>query len=514
MLYKKILTVAATVIVITFYTGCSSKTQDNQQAEKNTCTLVREIDSISLEKALSPFKNEMESKTGVLVLEDGGNSMMARAWLTEHATKSIDIQYFIFSTDNVGLIACDYLVRAADKGIKIRILVDDIMVEAKGSELLLMDSHPNIEIRIYNPGANVGKNISHKLKKLAFDFKGLNHRMHNKTFIVDELVAITGGRNIADEYFDYDHAYNFRDRDVLLIGAVTKHIKNSFDVFWNSSYSVPAVKLVFEAHANLTDSNRFVKLHNYACNPDNYWPAVRKKVNEIPLLFRELINAGDLIWTDSVQFISDIPGKNEHKKIKTGGITTDSLIALIQKAKYSIDIQSPYLVTTSLGKKVLGDAVKRGVKVRVLTNSLASTDNLEAFSGYQRDRDELLKTGIRIFEFKPDAKERYRIMTGELQKQLSYQPVFGLHAKSMVVDGSVTLIGTFNLDPRSAHLNTECFAVIHSVKIAQSVLNGMETEFLPDNSWETTTNFNPDKEAGLKKRVNAFAKKVVPKEIL
>jgi cardiolipin synthase C len=496
------------------FVACHEVSDYEELNKKANCSLFDNADSISLSSELAPFENIMPHKTGVLVLEDGGNSMLARAWLTQHAEKSIDIQYFIFSTDNVGLIACDYLVRAADKGVKIRILVDDIMVEAKGSELLLMDSHPNISIRVYNPGTNVGKNISDKIKKLAFDFKGLNQRMHNKTFIVDNKVAITGGRNIADEYFDYDHAYNFRDRDVLLIGSISKQLTSSFELYWNSPYAVPANQLVFDAPVNVKDSLRYEKLHAYACNPENFWPSVRHKVNLIPQLFKALLKEDKVVWTDSVVFISDLPGKNEHKSIKTGGTTTDSLIALVQRAKYAIDIQSPYLITTDLGKKVLSAAVKRGVKIRVLTNSLASTDNTEAFSGYQRDREALLKKGIRIFEFKPDAKERYRIMTGELQKQLSYQPIFGLHAKSMVIDGHITVIGTFNLDPRSAHLNTECVTVIHSVKIAEGVLKGMEIEFQPDNAWETTLTFNPDKEAGIKKRMNAFVKKVVPKEIL
>jgi phosphatidylserine/phosphatidylglycerophosphate/cardiolipin synthase-like enzyme len=154
------------------------------------------------------------------------------------------------------------------------------------------------------------------------------------------------------------------------------------------------------------------------------------------------------------------------------------------------------------------------VKIRILTNSLASNDNLEAFSGYKKDRENLLNTGVRLFEFKPNAAERYKIMTSELQEKLNYTPVFGLHAKSMVIDGEITVIGTFNLDPRSANLNTECITIIHSAKITKGVQAGMEEEFKPDNSWETTLEFNPDKEAGLSRRVKAWTRKIVPKSIL
>lgn len=457
----------------------------------------------------------MKNKTGVYVLEEGDGSMIARAWLSEHAERSIDIQYFIFSTDNVGLIACDYLVRAADKGVKVRILVDDIMVDAGPHEILTMDSHPNIEIKIYNPGINIGKNIFQKIKKFETEFRNANQRMHNKTFTVDGKVVITGGRNIADEYFDYDHEFNFRDRDVLLLGKITKEIQNSFELYWNSSLSVPVSKLVTEENTDFADKNRFDRLHQYACNPDNFWPQVREKIKNLPDAFKDIQNSGDLVWLDSVIFVSDVPGKNDGTKgLLGGGVTTAELIKLVLNAKQSIEIQSPYLITTELSRNLFAAAVKRGVKIRILTNSLSSNDNLEAFNGYQRNREKLLKTGVRIFEFKPDAAVRYKRMTGSLQKKLNYSPIFGLHAKSMVIDGKVTVIGTFNLDPRSANLNCECVTVIHSEKIAQKVLSGMEEEFKPENAWETTLDYNPDSEAGLKKRIQSASRRVVPKEIL
>jgi phosphatidylserine/phosphatidylglycerophosphate/cardiolipin synthase-like enzyme len=154
------------------------------------------------------------------------------------------------------------------------------------------------------------------------------------------------------------------------------------------------------------------------------------------------------------------------------------------------------------------------VKIRILTNSLASTDNVEAFSSYQSDRAKLLKTGVQIFEFKPDAEERIKIMTGELHVTLEDMPIFGLHAKSMVVDDEITVIGTFNLDPRSANLNTECIAVIHSEKVSKEVLKGMEIEFKPENSWQISADFNPDSEVNNLKRVKTWTRKILPKEIL
>jgi phosphatidylserine/phosphatidylglycerophosphate/cardiolipin synthase-like enzyme len=377
-----------------------------------------------------------------------------------------------------------------------------------------MDSHKNIEIKVYNPGVNLGKNLFQKLKRFNTDFAGANQRMHNKTFTVDGKVSITGGRNIADEYFDYDHEYNFRDRDVLLLGKTANIIQNSFQQFWDDTLSVSVTTLIEEPETNFEDSLRFERLHQYACNPDNFWPQVREKIKLLPSAFKSIQQSGDLVWLDSVEFVSDFPGKYDKEKGIGGGLTTEALIKLVKSAKHSIDIQSPYLITTKLGEALFKEATQRGIKIRVLTNSLSSTDNLEAFAGYQKCRKKLLEAGVRIFEFKPDAADRFKIMTGALQKKLNYTPTFGLHAKSMVIDGNITVIGTFNLDPRSANFNTECIAIIHSKKITDGVLNGMETEFKPENSWETTLTSNPDKFAGKKKQVNTWTRRLVPKEIL
>lgn len=496
--------------------GCKEKTiQQKSNAEDNFCEKIHRSDSVSLSGIIKELDSLMENSTGTYVLEDGDGSMVARAWLTEYAEKTIDIQYFIFSVDNVGLIACDYIVRAADRGVKIRILVDDIMVDAESEDILMMDAHENIDIKIYNPGTNIGKNIMQKAGKLITDFRGVNQRMHNKTFIVDQKLAITGGRNIADEYFDYDHNYNFRDRDVFLMGKLVKQMQLSFDEFWVHPISIPVSNLLESDSLKLNDITRYDKLHQYACNPDNFWPQVRERISNLPTAFQDILNSGDLVWLDSVYFVSDDPGKNSSTSgLSGGGKSTDALIDLVKKAKYSIDIQSPYLVTMELSRDLFEAAIKRGVKIRILTNSLASTDNLEAFSGYQRDRKKLLDTGVEVYEFKPDAACRYYVMTGALQKKMNFTPIFGLHAKTMVIDNHITVIGTFNLDPRSANLNTECLIIAYSDQITKGVMKGIEEEFLPENAWHTTKDWNPDGEVDIKKRLRTMIRKVVPKGIL
>lgn len=511
MIYKLILLFAALVLISCSYV----EEKQTPLSERDFCSSIHRDSSISLTHKLDSLANLMTHKTGVYVLEDGDGSMVARAWLSEYAEHTIDIQYFIFTADNVGLIAADYLVRAADRGIKVRILVDDIMVEADEQKLLTLDSHENISIKIYNPSTNIGKTISDKIYKLTHDFRGANQRMHNKTFIVDGKVVITGGRNIADEYFDYDHEYNFRDRDVLLIGGVTKKVQHSFELFWNSNYVAEVKSLIDTTQYNYTQPNRFDNLHQYACDSNNFWPQVREKIKNIPGAFDQIQKTGKLQWVDSVEFVSDMPGKNDGSQgLGGGGLSTDALINLVKQAKESIIIQTPYLITTDLGKQLFKDAVKRSVKIKILTNSLASTDNLEAFNGYQRDRKELLETGVDIYEFKPDALIRFKVMTGALQKKMNHTPIFGLHAKSMVIDGRITVIGTFNLDPRSANLNTECVTIIHSKEITRDVQQKMEEELKPENAWHTTLDYNPDAQATLKKNLKVKMMKLIPKGIL
>jgi phosphatidylserine/phosphatidylglycerophosphate/cardiolipin synthase-like enzyme len=235
----------------------------------------------------------------------------------------------------------------------------------------------------------------------------------------------------------------------------------------------------------------------------------------MPNTFQQMQASSDLVWVDNVVFVSDMPGKNSGENgLSGGGICTDSLIQLINRAQTSIHIQSPYLITTELSQQLFADAIKRGVKVTILTNSLSSTDNLEAFSGYQRERETLLNIGVSIYEFKPDAAVRFKIMTSALQRKMNYTPIFGLHAKSMVIDEKIAVIGTFNLDPRSANLNTECIAILYDLKIATALTNAMTTDIQPENAWQTTLTYNPDSEAGWGKRVKVWFRKVVPKSVL
>lgn len=450
--------------------------------------------------------------TGVYVLEEGLEAITSRAWMCNQAQKTMDIQYFIFTEDNIGIISCDYMLRAACNGVKVRVIVDDLMQDTNPDYILALDQHENIDIKIYNPNLTIGSNLVKKVYNGLTDFRGMNQRMHHKTFIIDEHMAITGGRNMADEYFDFDHQYNFRDRDVLLIGGEAEEIQSEFDRYWASDLSVSISDLIAFSDPNYSPIGLYKWINEYTADSTNFWPSVRAG---IPTIMNDIVNSDYFYYVDDVTFYSDDPGKNDGSAgLEGGGKSTEALIDLVNSAEKSIYIQSPYLITTELGQGLFKKAVDRGVKIYILTNSLLSTDNIEAFSGYARDREDLLSTGVHVYEYKPDAEIRKDIMTSDLQRKMNFQPIFGLHAKSMVVDEKIAVIGTFNLDPRSAHLNTECVGVIHSADISKDMLRIMKLEMQPQNAWKITKEFNPDHLAGKAKELKVMSRRLVPKSVL
>ncbi len=471
------------------------------------------VERRSLNDVVRLSSSEFPKNTGVVVLEDGGGAIAARGWLTESAEKTIDIQYFIYSTDHVGLIASDFILRAAERGVKVRLLVDDLLVEDDGIFLQALARHPNIEIKIYNPNFNIGKTLSDKLINSARDFRGVNQRMHNKTFIVDGEVMITGGRNVADEYYDYDRSFSFRDRDILLIGNAVKSAVTSFEDFWSHELSV-AIEPLPKQELELSEQTVWRQLHHYACDEKHFWKSARRAIGNFPLLFQHWRDTDALMWLDDVQFVSDPPFKNKKDGMWGGSLTTTELINLVNNAKSSVKIQTPYLVTSELGIGLFREAVARGVKVEILTNSLSSTDNLMAFGGYIRNRKKLLDIGVEIYEFRPDAEIRRETMTSQVVRETGEYPTFGLHAKTMIVDNEILIVTTFNLDPRSANLNTECFVQVVDAQMASKVVRYFDLEIQPANAWKVTEDSNGDRHAPLSKRMKLFFYRVIPKSVL
>lgn len=456
--------------------------------------------------------SSLGTNTGLYILEKGEEALIGRAWLAQHAVESIDIQYFIWSTDNVGVLAAEQLLRAADRGVAIRVIVDDLLIDAEDRTLLLLSAHPKVDIRIYNPNLSVGVGFWRRLKNVVTDFRAVNQRMHDKTAIFDGIAGITGGRNMADEYFDFDHEYNFRDRDVLVFGTAVTEMSQNFEEFWDSELTVP-VEEIFEAeYREITAdaiAGRARELRAYAEDSRNFAPEVRNAIDSAGAHFGSLVNA--LVW-DDVYFVSDTPGKNDGDSGLGGsGESTDQLISAVGRARSSVLIQSPYLILPEGGVELLHELVRRGVRVRISTNSLASTDNIQAFSGYASQRKDLLKAGIELYEFKPHPALKDELIDN-YPRIASKDPIFALHAKSMVIDDSVVFIGTFNLDPRSANLNTEVGILTENAELARQLTASIERDIHPSNSWRTTGFYNPDEEVSRGKRMRLFLNRLLPME--
>lgn len=472
-------------------------------------------DSTSTPITLDTFYQQTQehpTQTAVYVLEYGEESLLARAWLADHAKKSIEVQYFIWTSDNIGILAAEALLRAAERGVKVRVIVDDLLIDAPDKTLLALTKHPNIEIEIYNPKHSVGTPFHTRFINMLTGFRSFNQRMHDKVMVVDGVVAITGGRNMEDKYFDYSQEYNYRDRDVLLLGEAAKDIQKSFIRFWESPITVPTEDLydglgIMQKHIVVdspTIQKIYQELHQYAHSPENFEPEVQQAILDLPKQFSELDRA--LLWCD-VTVINDMPGKNDNKFSLGGGSRTASALAkLIRQAHKQVIIQSPYLILTSEAKTLFKELVKRGVKIRINTNSLAASDNMQAFSGYRNQRNMLKKMGIEVYEFRPDAESQKNLMA---RYQRIKKPKFSLHAKTVVVDSSKVYIGTFNLDPRSVNLNTETGVIINNDVLAKQVEAVINEDMLPQNSWNIL-NDNPDSHTSIIKRGKTLFWQLMP----
>jgi putative cardiolipin synthase len=454
----------------------------------------------------------MNTGTGAYILEKGEEALIGRAWLTRHAVTSIDVQYFIWSTDNIGTLAAEQLLAAAERGVSVRVLVDDLLIDADDLSLLFLSAHPNVQIRIYNPNFSVGVSLWRQIVNSITQFRSVNQRMHDKTAIFDGIAGITGGRNMADEYFDFDHDYNFRDRDILLLGPAVVDMQENFDEFWSSELAVPVESIFEDAITNLSagDIKDYAqRLHAYAADPKNFSEQVHEAIDSAAAHFPALLQA--MTWQD-VEFISDIPGKNAGMAgLGGGGKSTQSLIEALRDAQHSVLIQSPYLVMPQGGIELLQELHERGVRIRISTNSLASTDNIPAFSGYHRQRPRLLGAGVELYEFKPHPGIQTELVNRYPQIAQN-NPIFALHAKSMVIDGETIFIGTFNLDPRSANLNTEVGAIVHNAVLAQQLTASIERDIRPENSWQTTADYAPDFEVSRAKRLKLGLVNLLPIE--
>jgi putative cardiolipin synthase len=470
----------------------------------------RAMSRIDLRKETEALLATHPGQSAAVTLERGELSLLTRAWLSDHAARTLDVQYFIWTADNVGRLAMATLLNAADRGVKVRVLVDDFLLETPPEMLSAMDGHPNFEIRVYNPTNHTGVGFWRRWWNLLTGFRGANQRMHNKALIVDGILAVTGGRNLADEYFDFNRGFNFRDRDIMVAGPVAEEMQSAFRTYWDSPLARPVAELLPAPAPAAQDSLR-AGLIAYAADTANFAPDVRASLRNLPSRFPVMI--GELAWGPA-RFVIDAPGKNAGKQgLGGGGITTHFLGDMLRSARKSVTIQSPYLIPDDSTLSLFRELHARGVDIRISTNSLANNDNLQAISGYRKRRKAILAAGVKVFEFKPDPGIEKTLRERYAKDGLpgTARPIFVIHAKTLVVDGGRVFIGTFNLDPRSMNLNTESGIYLEDGRIALEVEKAIETDMAAENSWEASKETG-DSHAPFWRRVKAWLWGLLPIE--
>jgi cardiolipin synthase C len=409
--------------------------------------------------------------SGFSLLQHGENAFLARLAMADLAEKTLDAQYYIWDSDTTGRILASRLMRAADRGVRVRILIDDNYQTGEKDFLIAgLDGHPNIEIRLFNPVTN---RFWRTLSFLA-DFGRVNHRMHNKLLVVDNTVAIVGGRNIGDVYFGVRADHNYRDLDVLTSGPIVPEISASFDMFWNSDWAIPVGATVKELPTE-KDWKAMLKRLEDNISATGYPYPIYQNLDE---LRTRLVQIRDnFVWAPGTVLV-------EHPS----RVVTDAEIGVIHKAlslrlsevEREVLIESPYFVLPDRTIEGVRQLTARGIKVRALTNSAASNDVIAAHAGYVNTREKLLKAGAELYELRPDTNMERRWSV------LSDKSRAALHCKSIVFDRKSVFIGSFNLDPRSSTLNTEIGVMINSPEIARQVAKIMDEGVSSGSAYQVT----------------------------
>ena len=417
--------------------------------------------------------------SGFLLLDRGRDALSWRLILADAAEKSIDAQYFLWKDDEAGRVMMQRLLAAAERGVRVRVLIDDSMTASDPEYLALFGAHPNIEVRLYKPFGPKHKSLL-RWVDYAAHMKVINRRMHNKLYLVDASMEIIGGRNFGNEYFEYPGEFVFRSRDLLALGPVVETSGAAFDMYWNSDWAVPIEDVVShvpsaeEAAANKTD------LDSFAADPANYPTGFYDNPKQIDAEMAGLEK--HLLWGKGTLLVDDVPEKGGQPQ--TGEEFDRTGLAIGRAAAQTTDealIQSAYLILEDDGALGLETLIQDGVTVKLATNSMAANNHLSAFVSYRKQRKRMLSGGAEVYEMRPDAKtERAQFTAEELSEHKTF---FGLHAKTMVFDRKVVFVGSFNLDPRSVNLNTEMGLMVESEALGRAVAESIENDISAGNSW-------------------------------
>ncbi len=415
-------------------------------------------------------------ESGFHLLQDGHAALAARLTLAQHATRTLDVQYYLFHNDTTGRLVAAALLAAAERGVRVRLLVDDIDTADKELRLATLDHHPNIEVRLFNPFHTRSTNLLVRGWQALRESVRLNRRMHNKVFIADNQIAITGGRNIGDEYFNANHDLAFIDLDVVAAGEIVDALSHSFDEYWNSVAAVPAAALPVEtSDSRLQRASVFLQQFSAQQLDSDYGRALAS-ADPVPGLL-----AGDAPWLVAhADLIVDPPEKVLVRNKPSSKLLLGQLAGLGIDPRRRALIVSPYFVPGATGMAYFEYWRSRGVRVDVLTNAYAASDVPVVHAGYAKYRIPLLEAGVGLYELKPVADP----IGGRLRDLGRGSSRASLHAKAFVFDDEHVFIGSFNFDPRSTRLNTEMGLVIDSPELARQVTAIAEDAMRPERSFQ------------------------------
>jgi len=457
------------VLVVLCTAGCSTMPRGTD-APKTPSFALEHPDDTRLGRQFLAASERHHGESGYHIINGGMDGFVTRIQMIDAAEKTIDAQYFIFRGDETGLLIGEALERAADRGVRVRILVDDGDTVAGDQKILALGRHPHIEVRIFNPFDYRGHNAL--LRRLDFLFHNgrLDYRMHNKLMVVDNSVALVGGRNIGAQYFQVEPDSQFADDDAFAAGAIAAKLSKTFDSYWNSEFAVPATALPLpkersaEAKVSLRDGGA-----NYRAKISSGSP------------FKELI-AGDaaLHWADAA-VVCDSPDKKDVKqRKKRGHLMAPQVTQAMQGAEQELLMITPYFVPSAKEIALLGELRQRNTRVRILSNSLESAPELSAQSGYNKFRIQLLESGAELYE----VRARLESTRGSGQtRAISRYGNYGLHAKLYVMDRRRFYIGSMNYDQRSWRINTEVGLIIENRELAEEVARRFDEMVSPDAAY-------------------------------
>lgn len=422
-----------------------------------------------LHEAVEPALRAHPGASGIYPLESGRSAFAARALLTALAERSIDVEYYIWRRDTTGYLLFEALWDAADRGVHVRLLLDDNSTAGLDNTIVALDAHPNIEVRLFNP-------MRHRRVRwinYVVDFRRANRRMHNKSFTVDNEVTIVGGRNVGDEYFDAGDATRFEDLDVMAVGPIVPEMSKNFDLYFNSESAHRAESVLGRASVRTIAALKatFAAVHA-APGSAQYLEALRDSGFVTELEKGRL----PMEWVHA-RLVSDDPSKVLYDAPARDLLMLPRLLELTGYPRVQFDLISPYFVPAFTGTKDLARLAGQGVRVRVLTNSLASTDVAAVHAGYAKRRKALLRAGLTIHELKRIVAQRP--LAGWRTRGSSSA---SLHAKTFEIDGRYVYVGSFNFDPRSAYLNTEMGLLLDSPQLARRLNDFFDTR-VPRHSY-------------------------------